>query len=39
MVLDATDKEEVKSLGLENMHGLIVSASTKISTSILICLY
>jgi trk system potassium uptake protein TrkA len=39
VVLDATDKEAVKSLGLENMDGVIVSTGTKISTSILICLY
>lgn len=39
LVLDATDKEALKSLGLENMDGVIVSTGTKISTSILICLY
>jgi len=39
MVLDATDKEALKSLGLENMDGVIVSTGTKISTSVLICLY
>lgn len=39
MVLDATDKEALKSLGLENMDGVIVSTGTKISTSILICLH
>lgn len=39
VVLDATDKEALKSLGLENMDGVIVSCGTKISTSILICLY
>jgi trk system potassium uptake protein TrkA len=39
VVLDATDKEVMKSLGLENMDGVIVSTGTKISTSILICLY
>ena len=39
VVLDATDKETLKSLGLENMDGVIVSTGTKISTSILICLY
>jgi trk system potassium uptake protein TrkA len=38
-VLDATDKEALKSLGLENMEGVIVSTGTKISTSILVCLY
>lgn len=39
VVLDATDKEALKSLGLDNMDGVIVSTGTKISTSILICLY
>ena len=39
VVLDATDKDALKSLGLENMDGVIVSTGTKISTSILICLY
>lgn len=39
MVLDATDKEALKSLGLEEMDAAIISTGTKISTSILICLY
>ena len=39
MVLNATDKEAIKSLGLENMDAVIVSTGTKISISILICLY
>lgn len=39
LVLDATDKEALKSLGLEHMNGVIVSTGTKISISILICLY
>lgn len=39
VVLDATDKEALKSLGLENMDGVIVSTGTKISISILICLH
>lgn len=39
VVLDATDKEALKSLGLKDMDGVIVSIGTKISTSILICLY
>jgi trk system potassium uptake protein TrkA len=39
VVLEATDKEALKALGLENMDGVIVSTGTKISTSILICLY
>ena len=39
IVLDATDNESLKALGLENMDGVIVSTGTKISTSILICLH
>ncbi len=39
LVLDATDKDTITSLGLENMNGVIVSTGTKISISILICLY
>ena len=39
MVLDATNKEALKSLGLESMDGVIVATGPKISTSILICLY
>jgi len=39
MVMDATDKEALKTLGLEEMDGVIVSTGTSISTSILICLY
>jgi len=39
VVLDATEKDSLKSLGLENMDGVIVSTGEKISTSILICLY
>lgn len=39
IVLDATDKEALRALGLEGMDGVIVSTGTKISTSILICLY
>ena len=39
VVLDATDKDSLKSLGLDNMDGVIVSTGTKISTSILICLH
>ena len=39
VVLNATDKDALKSLGLENMDGVIVSTGTKIGTSILICLY
>lgn len=39
IVLDATDKEALRSLGLETMDGVIVSTGTRISTSILICLF
>jgi len=39
VVLNATDKDALKSLGLENMDGVIVSTGTKISNSVLICLY
>jgi trk system potassium uptake protein len=39
VVLDATDKDALKALGLEHMDGVIVSTGTKISTSILICLF
>ncbi|MEW6669426.1 MAG: TrkA family potassium uptake protein [Thermodesulfobacteriota bacterium] len=39
IVMDATDKEAMRALGLESMDGVIVSTGTKISTSILICLH
>ncbi|MFH2065308.1 MAG: TrkA family potassium uptake protein [Pseudomonadota bacterium] len=39
VVLNSTDREALKSLGLENMDGVLVSTGTKISISILICLY
>ncbi len=39
VILDATCKDSLRSLGLENMDGVIVSTGTKISISILICLY
>lgn len=39
VVLDATNREALKALGLENMDGAVVSTGTKISTSIMICLY
>lgn len=39
IVLDATDKESLKALGLESMDGVIVSTGTKISISILVCLH
>lgn len=39
IVLEASNKEALSALGLENMDGVIVSTGTKISTSLLICLY
>ena len=39
VVMDATDKEQLNALGLETMDAVIVSTGTKISTSILICLF
>lgn len=39
IVLDATDKEALKALGLEHADGVVVSTGTKISTSILISLH
>ena len=39
VVLDATDTEALKSLGLQSMDGVILSTGTKISTSILVCLH
>lgn len=39
VVLDATDKEALKSLGLEQMDGVLVSTGTNISISVLVCLY
>lgn len=39
VILDATEKDSMKALGLENMDAVIVSTGTKISTSILICLH
>jgi len=39
VVLDATEKDSLKALGLESMDAVIVSTGTKISTSILICLH
>lgn len=39
IVLDATDKEGLASLGLELMDSVIISIGTKTSASILICLY
>jgi len=37
MVLDATDPERLKALGLEEMDTVVVSTGSQISTSILIC--
>ncbi len=39
IVMNATDKDALKAMGLEDMDGVIVSTGTKISISILICLY
>lgn len=39
IVMDATDKERLKALGLENMDSVVLSAGSKISNSILICLH
>lgn len=39
IVLDGTDKERLKALGLEMMDAVILSIGTHISSSILICLY
>ncbi|MFH1114043.1 MAG: TrkA family potassium uptake protein [Pseudomonadota bacterium] len=39
VVLDATDTNALKSLGLDGMDAVILSTGTKISTSILICLH
>ncbi|PIP35474.1 MAG: potassium transporter TrkA [Desulfobacterales bacterium CG07_land_8_20_14_0_80_52_14] len=39
IVMDATDKDALKAIGLEDMDGVVVSTGTKISVSILICLY
>jgi len=39
IILDATDKEALRSLGLEEMEAVIVSTGTRISISIMICLY
>jgi trk system potassium uptake protein TrkA len=39
IVMDATDKESLLALGLNEMDSVIVSAGEKISNSILICLH
>ncbi|MDR3630735.1 MAG: TrkA family potassium uptake protein [Desulfocapsaceae bacterium] len=39
IVLNATEKEALQSLGLEEMEAVIVSTGTSISISVIICLY
>ncbi|MDQ1331876.1 MAG: TrkA family potassium uptake protein [Thermodesulfobacteriota bacterium] len=39
IVMDATDKEKLKALGLETMDSVVLSAGSRISNSILVCLY
>lgn len=39
IVMDATDKDALAALGLEGMDAVLVSTGTKISISVLICLY
>jgi len=39
VVLDATDEDAIRTLGLENMDGVIVSTGNEIGISMLICLY
>jgi trk system potassium uptake protein TrkA len=39
IILDATDKEALRPLGLEEMDAVLVSTGTGISISIMICLY
>ncbi|RPH50397.1 MAG: TrkA family potassium uptake protein [Desulfobacteraceae bacterium] len=39
IVMDATDKEKLKALGLENMDSVVLSAGSRISNSILVCLH
>ena len=39
LLLDATDKEALTALGLENMEAVVLSTGLNISNSILICLY
>jgi trk system potassium uptake protein TrkA len=39
IVFNATDKEALQSLGLEEMEAVIVSTGTRISISVMICLY
>jgi trk system potassium uptake protein TrkA len=39
IVLNATDKTALRSLGLEDMDAVVVATGTNISNSVLICLY
>ena len=39
IVMDATDKIQLSTLGLESLDAVIVSTGTNISSSILICLH
>lgn len=39
LVLDATDKDTLATLGLEDVDSVIVSTGTRIHASVLICLY
>lgn len=39
LVLDATDKDRLATLGLENADSVIVSTGDRIHASVLICLY
>ncbi|MFP4214266.1 MAG: potassium channel family protein [Desulfohalobiaceae bacterium] len=39
VVLDATDKDSLANLGLEDMDSVIVSTGARVHASVLICLY
>jgi trk system potassium uptake protein TrkA len=39
IVMDATDKAALRTVGLENVDGVVVATGTNISNSLLICLY
>ena len=39
LVLDATDKDTLATLGLEDANSVIVSTGSRIHSSVLICLY
>jgi trk system potassium uptake protein TrkA len=39
IVMDATDKEALGTLGLDQMDGVIIATGTNLGTSVLICLY